>query len=424
MAGALAGGNIGAACVGQHVGRETGHDMTGGAEQTITIVGASLAGVSAAEELRQLGFEGEIILIGDEARLPYDRPPLSKAVLAGSRELDDCLLRPESWYDELDIDLALGVGAVGVDTAGRRVKLADGRAVAFDSLVIATGAAAVEFDGIEMDGVYTLRTADDAVAIRSRLPSIERMVVVGGGFIGAEVAATARSYGVAVTIIEGMPTLMSRVVGEEIGELCADMHKDHGVEVRCRTTVARLLGAAAVRGVELADGTVVESEMVVIGVGARPNTAWLEDCGLVLENGVVCDAACRTSVPGIVAAGDVARWNHPALGMVRVEHWDNAVQQGRAAAATLLMNGEPYAPVPYVWSDQYDRKIQVVGMPAGGDEMVVVDGSLADRRFVVLYGRGGRLTGGLAFNRSRPIRIVRSLLAENSSFEHALGTFS
>jgi 3-phenylpropionate/trans-cinnamate dioxygenase ferredoxin reductase subunit len=398
----------------------------GGALQRVVVVGASLAGVAAAEELRRRGFDGELVLVGDEERLPYDRPPLSKDVLAGRREPDATLLRPASLYDELEVELALGRPATGLDLARRRVRLGDTTELAFDGLVIATGAAPVMLGGPRLDGVHPLRTLEDCLAIRERLSAARRVVIVGGGFIGAEVAATAVAGGAHVTLLEGLPQPMSRVLGLTIGELCATMHREHGVDVRCSTTVAGLVGQDVVQGVRLRDGTVVEADLVVVGIGVRPSTGWLEGSGLELADGVVCDPYCRSSHPSVVAAGDVARWTHPTLGAVRIEHWENAIRQGQAAASTLLSpeHAEVYAPVPYVWSDQYDRKIQIVGRPADGDEMVVVDGSLEERRFVVLYGRAGVLTAGLAFNRSRPIRLVRDMLATGTRLAEAVASFA
>jgi 3-phenylpropionate/trans-cinnamate dioxygenase ferredoxin reductase subunit len=292
--------------------------------------------------------------------------------------------------------------------------------------VIATGAAPVMLGGPRLDGVHPLRTLEDCLAIKDRLRTARRVVIVGGGFIGAEVASTAVALGAAVTLVEGLPQPMSRVLGLTIGELCATMHREHGVDVRCQTTVTGLVGTDVVQGVRLGDGTVLDADLVVVGIGVRPCTGWLEGSGLELADGVVCDAYCRTSHPSVVAAGDVARWTHPTLGSVRIEHWENAIRQGQAAASTLLSpeNAEVYAPVPYVWSDQYDRKIQMVGRPTDGDEMAVVEGSLEERRFVALYGRAGVLTAGLAFNRSRPIRLVRDMLAAGSSLADAVALFA
>lgn len=396
------------------------------AERRIVVVGASLAGVAAVEELRERGFDGEIVLVGAEPHLPYDRPPLSKAVLAGTRAPESTLLRPPEAYAELHVELELGRPAVGLELDTRRVLLEGGRAVRFDGLVVATGAAPILLPGAELDGVFALRTLDDCLAIRERLPHAERVLVVGGGFIGAEVAATAVAFGARVTILEALPQPMSRVLGSTIGGVCAALHAAHGVDVRCDTRVAELVASAgAVSAVRLADGALLDADLVIVGIGARPAVDWLRDSGLRLDDGVVCDARCGASAPAVVAAGDVARWRHPALGLIRIEHWENAIRQGQAAAWTLLSpeTAEAYAPVPYVWSDQYDRKIQVVGRPADGDELVLVEGSLEERRFVALYGRDGRLTGGLAFNRSRPLRAVRELLSAGATLEDAVASF-
>lgn len=389
----------------------------------IVIVGASLAGVSAAEELRERGYDGELLLVGAEQHLPYDRPPLSKAVLAGEAIFEACLLRPESVYEELEVELALGSRARSLDLHERRITLENERSYGFDGLVIATGATPIELPGPRLEGVHTLRTIDDAEAIESCLADVANLTVIGGGFIGAEVAATVRSRGIAVTLIEGLPSLMSRVVGAPVGNLFAELHREHGVEVRCGTPVAGLLGDRKVRAVQLADGAVIPADVVVVGIGVRPSTGWLESSGLALENGVLTDAYLSTAAAGIAAAGDVARWSHPVLGLVRIEHWDNAVHQGHAAARALTSREGPYLTVPYVWSDQYDRKIQVVGFPRGDDETVVVNGSLQQRRFLVLYGRNGMLSGGLAVNRSRLIRDVRRMLAEPTTLADAVQSF-
>jgi 3-phenylpropionate/trans-cinnamate dioxygenase ferredoxin reductase component len=401
-----------------------GNDPTGRI-QRVVVVGGSLAGVAAAEELRQRGFGGDVALVGDEALLPYDRPPLSKAVLAGEREVTETLLRPSEWYDEQQIDLTLGDAAVDLDVGGRTVGLASGARVPFEGLVIATGAAPIALPGAPpLDGVHTLRTAADAEAIRERLATARNVVIVGGGFIGAEVAATAAGHDCTVTILEALGAPMERVIGTTVAELCADLHRGHGVAVRTGALVTRLHGESAVRAVALDDGTNLDADLVIIGIGVRPSVGWLSNSGLAIADGVLCDSCCRTGAGGIVAAGDVARWEHPTLGSVRIEHWENASRQGQSAARALLGEPEPYGPVPYVWSDQYDRKIQIVGDPSEADEMTLVDGSYEELRFVALYGRAGRLVGALAMNRSRPLRAARSLLADGVSFADATEAFN
>jgi NADPH-dependent 2,4-dienoyl-CoA reductase/sulfur reductase-like enzyme len=389
---------------------------------TVVIVGASLAGVAAAEELRECGHEGEIVVVGDERHPPYDRPPLSKQMLLAGSRIADCHLRSAAWADELQIDIRPATAAVRLDTRSRQVILSDGSAVGYDGAVIATGARPRMIPGADASGLRTLRTADDAIALRDRLSAGTRLAVVGGGFIGAEVAATARGRGVEVLVIEALPRPLSRVMPPLIGDVCARLHEEHGVGLRCGAPVAAVRGSdEAGFEIELADGSVEAADLVVLGLGVIPNTEWLAGSGIAVDDGVVCDAHCRTSVPGVVAAGDVARWSHPRYGSVRVEHWENAVAQGAAAVRSLLFGDDtaPFDPVPYVWSDQYACKIQVVGRPSADDEIVVVEGDPSAFRFAALCAREGRLTAGIAFNRRSTIRRIRQLLADDTSLATA-----
>jgi NADPH-dependent 2,4-dienoyl-CoA reductase/sulfur reductase-like enzyme len=411
---------------------------------TVLIVGASLAGVRAAEALRRHGHEGPITIVGAEAHQPYDRPPLSKAVLAGKKAHTDNSLRVD---DSLGATWRLSTRAVSLDLERRRVTLADsalpgragagaatgaaGRAdsrdsqseEAFDGLIIATGAHPRTLPGLgEMEGVHVLRTVDDCVALRGQLETGPRVVVVGAGFIGSEVAATCHGLGLEVTVVEALAVPLVRAVGEELGHRCARLHQDHGVGLRLGVGVEGLAGSSRVEGIRLADGSVVPADVVVIGVGVSPTTGWLEGSGLDLADGVVCDQWCRAltggrPLPDIVAAGDVARWDHPLFGeTIRLEHWTNAVEQGHAAALTLLQGTEspPFSPVPYFWSDQYETKIQFVGRT--GPQVTVVDGDIDDDRFAVAYGRDGRLVGALAFNRPAQIAAYRGLIASGTPF--------
>lgn len=392
------------------------------------VVGASLAGLRAAQALRRHGFEGRLVLLGAEARPPYDRPPLSKELLAGAWEPERCaLLREED--AGLELDWRLGRAAVGVDAAARRVRVADGSEIAWDGLVIATGATPRTLpQQPELEGLFTLRTLDDALALRAALARGPRVAVVGAGFIGAEVAATCRGRGLEVTMVEALPLPLERALGGHLGALVADLHRDHGVDLRLGVGVRRVRGERRVEGLELSDGSLVDADVVVVGIGVRPETRWLEGSGIALDDGVLCDAACRASAPGVVAAGDVARWPNPwADEVMRLEHWTNASEQADAAARALLA-GEggcaPFAPVPFFWSDQYDRKIQFAGSVGTDDAMRVVDGSLEARRFVALFERGGRLRGVLGVNRARLVMKARRLLREDASFEEALAAFS
>jgi NADPH-dependent 2,4-dienoyl-CoA reductase/sulfur reductase-like enzyme len=392
--------------------------------RTIVIVGASLAGLRAAETLRHEGYDGRLVMLGDERHLPYDRPPLSKELLAGEWEPDQIALRKQP-YDDLDLDLRLGRRATGLDVAGRSVEIDGDEHLDFDGLVIATGARPRTLPGTPpLDGIFVLRTLDDCLAVRARLDARPRVVVIGAGFIGSEVAATCRGRGLDVTVLEMLPVPMVRAVGPVIGDVCGQLHRDHGVDLRCGVTVAGFEGRERVERVRLSDGSALDAELVVVGVGVVPATDWLEGSRLTLDDGVVCDETCLAA-PGIVAAGDVARWPNPLFDgeSMRVEHWTNATEQGVAAARRLLAVDsavEAFAPVPFVWSDQYDVKIQVVGSIHTDDEVVVADGSFAERRFVALYGRDDRLLGALGFSRPRLVMQYRRMIAERASWKDAL----
>jgi NADPH-dependent 2,4-dienoyl-CoA reductase/sulfur reductase-like enzyme len=391
----------------------------------IVVVGASLAGLSALETLRQDGFEGELIAVGAEPVLPYDRPPLSKQVLQGTWEPEKTELRDQPQYDVLGVTWHLGRRATGLDPAARTVTLDDGEPLAYDGLVIATGATPRWLPGSAgLEGVYVLRTLEECLALRAEFERASRVCVVGAGFIGAEVAASARQRGLDVTVLEALPAPLARAFPAEMGAACAALHLDHGVDLRCGVTVDGFEGDGRVTGVRLGDGTVVEADVVVVGVGVVPETGWLESSGLALDNGVVCDSTCATGAPGVVAAGDIARWPNNLFGeTMRVEHWSNAVEQGAAAAKRLLAGpGEAvdFSPVPYFWSDQYDAKIQFLGRCCPTDDVRIVNGSVDERRFVALFGRDGRLVGALAFSRPRLLMAYRKLLAAKTSFEDAL----
>jgi 3-phenylpropionate/trans-cinnamate dioxygenase ferredoxin reductase component len=396
--------------------------------RAVAIVGASQAGFRAAEELRVRGMDGRITIVGDESRPPYDRPPLSKQVLAGSWEARQATLVPVlGSIDDLDLDWRLGTTATGLDLDAREVRLGGGDRVPFDGLVIATGASPRRLPGTDhLRGVQTLRTLDDSLALRAALEAgASHVVVVGFGFIGAEVAATCRERGVEVTIVEALPVPMERALGPTMGTVCADLHRDHGVDVRLGVGV---LGIDAgpddhVRCVRLTDGTSLDTDLVVVGIGVAPNTGWLEGSGLTLDNGVVCDAT-GLAAPGVVAAGDVARWHNRRFDEVmRVEHWENAVGMGAHVARRLLAgegSAEAWEPVPWFWSDQYDRKIQLAGRAGPDDVVEVVAGSVEDRRFAALYGRAGRVVGVLGM--SMPAKVVRwrTLVEERVPWDEAL----
>ena len=391
----------------------------------ITIVGASLAGIRAAETLRRDGFDGIVTLIGDEPHLPYDRPPLSKDVLAGTTDVERVQLVDEAKVAELDLDLRLGLRARALRVADHALELDDGSTHRFDGLLIATGARPRTLPGTpDLAGIHTLRTLDDSLALSADLDAAPgRVVVVGAGFIGAEVAATARGRGLDVTMIEALPVPLGRVLGDAMGEFCADVHRDHDVDLRLGVGVDGIEGGTRVERVRLSDGTTVDADVVVVGIGVVPNTGWLEGSGLTIDNGVVCDETCLAAAD-IVAAGDVARWPNPRFGeTMRVEHWDNAVEQGRHAARRLLQTddeAEPYAPVPWFWSDQYDRKFQLAGRNRPDDELHLITGSLEERRFAAIYGRAGRLTAVFGVNRPRHVMQYRALIERGASWDDAL----
>ena len=396
----------------------------------IVVVGASLAGLRAAETLRVEGFDGALTLVGDESHRPYDRPPLSKQVLTGDWEPDRIFLPPAvpaPADGQEPFDWRVGRSATGLDLAGRAVVLDDGVRLEFDGLVIATGCRPRGIGGEGLDGVHVLRTLDDALALRADLErGPERVVVVGAGFIGSEVAASCRARELAVTVIEALPVPLERVLGTDMGALCADLHRDHGVDLRVGVGVEAFVddGAGQVTGVRLTDGTTVTASVVVVGIGVIPNTEWLEGSGLTIDNGVVCDGTCLAA-PGVVAAGDVARWPNARFGgeLMRVEHWDNAIEMGVAAARRLLaVDAEalPYEPVPWFWSDLYDRKIQLAGRAGPDDEVQVVHGDVAELRFVALYGRGDRVVGALGWNRPRHVMQWRQRLLDGMDWADAL----
>ncbi|SDU59400.1 NAD(P)/FAD-dependent oxidoreductase [Jiangella alkaliphila] len=383
------------------------------AVRRVVVVGAGAAGLTAAESLRADGFDGDLTLIGAETHAPYDRPPLSKQVLAGTWEPARLELLSGQRYDDLRITRRLGTPATAADLARRTVRV-DRADLPYDALLIATGVRPRTLPGAAgLGGVHVLRTVDDAVAFQAAALAAGRVVVVGAGFLGAEAAATLRGLGVSVTLVDPLPGPLVRQLGPAVSALVADLHTEHGVELRTGVTVAGLTSdVGRVTGVRLGDGTVVAADCVLVAIGCVPVTEWLAGSGLDLADGVGCDASCRAA-PGVFAAGDVARWFHPALGeTIRVEHRTNATEQAMAAARAVLGGDEPYAPVPYFWSDQYDTKIQAYGHLAGADRFAVASGSLAQRRFVALYGRDDRVTGVLGWRSPRELLRARALVAD------------
>jgi 3-phenylpropionate/trans-cinnamate dioxygenase ferredoxin reductase component len=390
----------------------------------IVVVGASLAGLRAAESLRHGGHDGPITVVGAEQQFPYDRPPLSKQVLTGKAQPEATSLR---FDDGLEVEWLLGRSATGIDTQAQTVQLDGDEELPYDSLVIATGAHPRQLPGIPAsDGIHYLRTLDDALALRSDLIRSERTVVVGAGFIGLEVACSAQSMGVAVTVLEALPVPLERAIGAEMGSQIAAWHRSKGLDVQVGVGVDGIEhdGTGRPRGVRLTGGALIPADTVVIGVGVAPVTGWLEGSGIDLADGVMCDERLRVLSGGrplgnVVAAGDVARWVHPTYGeAVRVEHWTNATEQGEAVAETLLRGdeAEPYAPTPYFWSDQHGLKLQFVGRTTPGDEIQVVEGSLEEDRFLIAYGRSGAVVAALGMRRPAHVMALQREITAGGAF--------
>ncbi|QLH26805.1 NAD(P)/FAD-dependent oxidoreductase [Streptomyces sp. Rer75] len=392
--------------------------------RTITVVGASLAGLHAARGLRDQGYDGRLVIVGEERHRPYDRPPLSKEFLTATGEPDGglgplALTAPED-EAELDAEWLLGVRADRLDPASGTVGLADGRTLRTDGVVIATGAAPRTLRATALPGVHTLRTLDDARRLRAELRAgAARVVVIGAGFIGAEVASSCAALGLDVTVVEAAPLPLVPQLGERMAQACAALHAAHGVTLLCGTGVATLRGTDRVTGVELADGRVLPADVVVVGVGVRPVTGWLEGSGLALDDGVLCDEGCATAVPGVVAVGDVARLARPGTGgTVRAEHWTSAAEQGAVAARNLLAGTtvEPFGALPYFWSDQYGARIQFAGRRETGDTVRIEEGNPdgdegAAGGFLAVYERDAVPTAVLAVNRPKPFTRLRRELA-------------
>ncbi|WP_067886427.1 NAD(P)/FAD-dependent oxidoreductase [Nocardia vaccinii] len=387
--------------------------MTG---RPIVIVGAGLSGLRAAEELRRAGYEGGLVLVGDEVHLPYDRPPLSKQFVRG--ETDDTTLRPAEFFAENDIEVRLGVAATGVDIVARRLLLADGNALDYDRLIIATGLRPKRIPGLpDASGVHVLRSHDDAAGLRDGLAGASRALVVGAGFIGCELAASFRSRGVEVVLVEPQPTPLAAALGEQVGALVGRLHRAQGVDLRCGVGLESLVVEDdAVRGARLSDGSAVEADLVVIGVGSAPATDWLAESGIPLADrsaggGVLADESGRTSVEHVWALGDVAAWRKGGVHR-RVEHWTSAGEQAQVLAAALLGAEGPAAGVPYVWSDQYEVKIQVLGSTSGADEIRIVEDD--GRKFLAHYLTDGVLTGVVGAGKAGKVMKMRAELAANT----------
>jgi len=393
---------------------------------TTVVVGSSIGGVRTAQALRREGYEGRVVLVGEQAREPYDKPPLSKQFLAGDWEQERLVILPRATAAAEGIELRLGVPATGLDVAGRQVLLSDGSRLDYDHVVIATGASARPPRWRQGAGVHVLRTLDDGRALRADLERGGPVVVIGGGFIGAEVAATTRALGLEVTVVDPVLTPMGRMVGTEIGRYFRDLHQRNGVTTRFGVGVQGISGAAGSLRVQLTDGALLDAAAVVVGIGAVPNDGWLTDSGLCLRDGVLCDEYSRAvDAPDVFAVGDVARWFHPDRGQyTRVEHWTNAVEQAACVAHNIVHPGDrrPYRPVEYVWSDQYDWKIQMVGRPFRGTHHELV-GELGDgrSRAVMFYSDDtGHLCGAVTINWPRALVQCRRQLHAGATFDDAV----
>ncbi len=387
------------------------------------MVGASAGGLATAEALRRSRYEDAITLVGDEPYAPYDRPPLSKQVLKGDWQPDRLALRPAADIDALGLDLRLGATAIGLDRNSRQVHLADGSRAPYDALVVATGVRPRRLRGDGVSGVHVLRTVEDALALKERLRPDRRLVIVGGGFIGAEVAATARALGVAVTLLEAGTVPMGQAVGDEAGRFLTRIHLAHGVDVRTDTSVHEIQSSSGrLTGVLLSDGSLLPADDVLVAIGSLPNTEWLDGSGLDLQDGLLCDQYCAAA-SDIYGVGDVARWHNPLFGTpMRIEHRTNAAEQAMAVARNLLTPDQrrPFAPVPYFWSDQYDVKIHAYGHLRGYDEALVLKSETA-QRLLVAYRKGERLTGVLAAGLPpKAVRAWRSLVAAGTAWTEAV----
>ncbi|HZB06736.1 MAG TPA: FAD-dependent oxidoreductase [Thermoleophilaceae bacterium] len=388
-------------------------------DQTHVIVGAGLAGAKAAETLREEGFDGRIVLVGSEEERPYERPPLSKDYLRGEAGREKVYVHEEGFYTEHDIDLRLGRTAVSVDTASCRLTLDDGEPLSYDRLLLATGAEPrrLEIPGADLEGVFYLRSVQDSDALRARLDGGGALVVVGAGWIGAEVAASAKQRGVDVTVIEPASVPLERVLGPEVGAIYRDIHSDHGVRMLLGTGVEAFEGDGRVERVRTSDGRVTDCDFVVVGVGVQPRTQLAAEAGLAISNGVLVDERLRANAPGVFAAGDVANAVHPFYGEpIRVEHWSNALNQAPAAARNMLGQSVSYDRLPYFFSDQYDVGMEYSGYARGCDR-VVLRGDPADREFIAFWMYENRVMAGMNVNVWDVVDHIKRLIGERIAVE-------
>lgn len=380
--------------------------------EPIVIIGAGQAAIKAIETLRGAGHDGPIVLIGEETAPPYQRPPLSKAYLAGAIDASRLFFKLDSFYADNNVDLRLGLRATAIAPAERKVSLADGTRLAYGKLLIATGARArmLTLPGCDLAGVVTLRTIPDVDVIRARLADVENLVVIGGGYIGLEVAAVVRKSGRSVTVLEGRERVMARVVSPQVSDFFEKLHRDHGVDLRLNVGIVRMVGDADVKAVALADGSTVPADMVLVAVGAQPNSEIAEQAGLPVQDGIVVDHFARTAAPDIFAAGDCTRFPSRRYNCdLRLESVQNAIDQAKVAASAMLGNAQPYDPVPWFWSDQYDVKLQIAGLSDGYDRTTTEQAP--GNGFAVSYFKGERLLAVDAINAPRAHMLSRRALA-------------
>ncbi len=393
-----------------------------GRRQTFVIVGANLTGGAAVSTLRDQGFDGRIVLIGDEIHPPYERPPLSKGYLRGQESFDDALLRPREWYEQNDVELMLGTTASRIDPVDRVVEFGDEDRIPYDKVLVATGGRnrRLPVPGGDLEGVLYLRTVEDSDAIRSEAQPGRKAAVVGAGFIGCEVAASLRTLGVEVEVVEIFEFPLVRVVGPELGKLYESIHRDHGVRFHFDESVERFEGTGRVAAVVTSKGNRIECDFAVVGVGIRPATEVVEDSDIEVGNGIIVDQFCRTNVDGVYAAGDVANHDHPLFGRrMRVEHWDNALKQGAAAARNMMGTETPFADPHWFWSDQYDVNLQYMGFATEWDELVV-RGTMEDRNFVGFYVKDGIVDAVVGMNRGREVRRSAGLIQSRQRVDTAV----
>ena len=384
--------------------------------ETYVIVGAGIAGGTAAETLRKQGFDGEVHLVGAEPHRPYDRPPLSKEFLSGAKEESKLFFKTEDFYAEQSIELHLGTEAASLDPSSNTVTLSNGESLHYDKLLLATGSQVkrLPIPGSNLDGVHYLRNIEDSKAIAQSMKDAGKVVVVGAGFIGSEVAAVCKTAGLEVTVLEIQSQPMAHILGTEMGAIYANLHTSRGIDLRLGEGISEIRGQTRAQQVITDKGNAIDCDLVVIGVGIAPDTSLAEAAGLDVERGILIDEHCRTSDPNIFAAGDVANWFHPGLGhRLRVEHWDNALNQGAAAAKSMLGNPETYAPVLYFWSDQYDLNIQYLGHATEWDD-IAVRGDPAEEKFSAFYLKDGSVHGALIVNNFRDIRPTRTLIGQKT----------